>query len=133
MKGNTGLVSITEQIDTDTVMGRFFLTIMGALAQMERELIGERTKAALQFKKERGERLGSTPYGFRLSKDKKLVEVPKEMRVVKRILKWRKEGRSYGKIAKELNAKKVPTKRGGKWYPSTVRYIAVNPRYRKKR
>lgn len=132
LKGNTRLVSVSEQIDTDTPMGKFFLTIMGALAQMEREIIAQRTKETMRFKKERGERLGSPPYGFRLNRDKKMVQNPKEMRVVRRILKWRKEGWSYADIAEELNRKKVKTKRGKKWHASTVRYIAKNPRYAKK-
>ena len=129
VRGNTRLMSITEHVDTQSPMGRFFLTIMAALAQMERELIAERTKAALDFKKKRGERLGSTPYGFRLGKDRKLVKVPKELKIVRRILRLRKAGGSYRTIADTLNVERVPTKRGGTWHPSTVRYIATNKRY----
>mgnify|MGYP001565920212 FL=1 len=50
--GNTRFFSITEDIDTNSAMGKFFLTIMGAMAQMERELVSERTKAALLYKKQ---------------------------------------------------------------------------------
>jgi hypothetical protein len=39
---------------------------MGALAEMERELISERTAAALAHKKASGQRLGAAPLGFRL-------------------------------------------------------------------
>ncbi|CIN30205.1 site-specific recombinase [Salmonella enterica subsp. enterica serovar Typhi] len=39
--------SLTDSIDTSTPMGRFFFHVMGALAEMERELIVERTRAAL--------------------------------------------------------------------------------------
>ena len=53
LRGNSRLVSINEHIDTESAMGRFLLTIMGAMAQMERELISERTKAALRIKRER--------------------------------------------------------------------------------
>ena len=40
--------SITDQIDTGTPAGRFFFHVMASLAQMERELIVERTQAGLQ-------------------------------------------------------------------------------------
>jgi len=50
--------SITDGIDTNTPAGRFFFHVMAALAQMERELIIERTKAGLVAAKERGRKGG---------------------------------------------------------------------------
>ncbi|EED0609287.1 recombinase family protein [Escherichia coli] len=52
--------SITDSIDTSTPMGRFFFHIMGALAEMERELIVERTRAGLAAAKAKG-RTGGRP------------------------------------------------------------------------
>ncbi|WLT30294.1 recombinase family protein [Geothrix sp. PMB-07] len=46
--------SITDQIDTSTVAGRFFFNVMASMAQMERELIGERTKAGLEVARKLG-------------------------------------------------------------------------------
>jgi DNA invertase Pin-like site-specific DNA recombinase len=46
--------SLTDGINTTTSVGRFFFNIMGSLAQMERELLIERTQAGLQAAKERG-------------------------------------------------------------------------------
>ena len=46
--------SITDSIDTSTPSGRFFFHIMASLAQMERELIAERTKAGLNAAKKLG-------------------------------------------------------------------------------
>ncbi|EHV73329.1 DNA-invertase hin [Escherichia coli DEC6D] len=46
--------SITDNIDTSTPMGRFFFHIMGALAEMERELIIERTRAGLAAARAQG-------------------------------------------------------------------------------
>ena len=132
-EGNTHLVSITEHIDTETVLGKFFLTIMGALAQMERELIAERTRATLQFKREQGEVLGSMPYGYRESRreDNKMVQDRAQMAVVRRIARMRKKGVSFGKIAETLGEDGVPTKRGGTWHPSTVSAIAKHPMHKK--
>ncbi|WP_422136057.1 recombinase family protein [Endozoicomonas sp. ALD040] len=47
-------VSLTDSIDTTTTAGRFFFHVMASLAQMERELIVERTKAGLETARQRG-------------------------------------------------------------------------------
>ncbi|WP_422450654.1 MULTISPECIES: recombinase family protein [unclassified Endozoicomonas] len=47
-------VSLTDNIDTSTTAGRFFFHVMASLAQMERELIVERTRAGLEIAKQRG-------------------------------------------------------------------------------
>lgn len=50
--------SLTDGIDTTTPHGRFFFHIMASLAQMERELIVERTKAGLEAARKRGRMVG---------------------------------------------------------------------------
>ena len=62
--------SIEETLDTQSAMGRFFFTLIAALAEMERGIIGERTQAALQFKKKNGEVWGPVPYGYIRRKNK---------------------------------------------------------------
>jgi DNA invertase Pin-like site-specific DNA recombinase len=53
--------SLTDGIDTSTGPGRFFFHIMAALAQMERELISERTRAGLAAAKARDKQGGRNP------------------------------------------------------------------------
>jgi DNA invertase Pin-like site-specific DNA recombinase len=55
---NIGFVSCTEAIDTSLPHGEMLFQIMGAIAQWERSLIGERVRAGLQHARSRGERLG---------------------------------------------------------------------------
>ncbi|WP_460452590.1 recombinase family protein [Alsobacter sp. SYSU BS001988] len=55
-----GLKSLTEAIDTTSPAGRFVFTLLGALGQMEVELLRERTKAGLQAARARG-RVGGRP------------------------------------------------------------------------
>ena len=71
-----GLVSLTEQIDTTTAGGRLIFHVFGAVAQFERDLISERTKAGLAAARARGKR------GGRPAKLK-----PKDIRIVKQIMK----------------------------------------------
>ena len=124
------LLSLSEQIDTETATGTFVLTLLAAVAQMERDLISERTRAALAFKKARGDRLGTTPLGYRTLPDGTLEPIPDELAIVARIRKLRRRGKSFAAIAREFNEEDVPTKRGGLWDHSTVRYIYRNHRYR---
>lgn len=62
-------VSLNEEINTSTATGRFFLTVLAGLGQMEREQTSERTKAALAFKRASGVRISRrAPYGFKFIK-----------------------------------------------------------------
>jgi DNA invertase Pin-like site-specific DNA recombinase len=92
--------SLTEQIDTTTPIGRFFLTTLAALAQLEREQIAERTRSALQFKKKNGERVGQIPFGKKLGDDgRSLVDDQSEKRIIGIVKRMRKRGRTYQQIA----------------------------------
>ena len=65
--------SLTDSIDTGTPSGRFFFHVMASLAQMERELIVERTKAGLEAAK----KLGRTGGRKRIMTDSKLASAKK--------------------------------------------------------
>ena len=57
-KTNVGFVSITENIDTNTPLGAAVFTILGAVAQLERDLIAERVRNGLANAKAKGIRIG---------------------------------------------------------------------------
>ena len=121
--------SITERVDTSTAQGKFFLTIIGAMSQMERDLISERTSEALGYKISQGENVGSPPLGF-LAENKKLSRIDGEFEVVEHIKRLKRKKLSLRQIANRLNEQEIPTKRGGSWYAEMVRYILRNSRYR---
>lgn len=108
-----------QTLNTGSAMGRMFLTMTAAFAELERNLISERTKAALQYKKAHGDRLGAPAMGFRVENGE-AVEDPQEVETVRYIVQLRGEGLTLQVIADRLNAEGRPTKRGGKWYPKTV-------------
>lgn len=56
-----GFMSLTEAIDTQSSSGRFFFHMMAALAEFERSLISERTRAGLTSARARGRILGRPP------------------------------------------------------------------------
>jgi DNA invertase Pin-like site-specific DNA recombinase len=51
-------VSLSEQIDTSTPAGKLVFTVLGAVAELERSLIGERVRAGLRNARAKGKRLG---------------------------------------------------------------------------
>jgi site-specific DNA recombinase len=120
-KHGVALHSLSEKIDTGSAMGKFFLNIMASLAQMERDLISERTKDALQHLVRNGQRAGQIPYGYRLGEDgKTLVPLKSEQKAISRMTQLRNEGLSYGDICRILTAEGFPPA-GEKWHAQTVR------------
>jgi len=56
---DVGLVATTQSIDTTTGMGRFFVTVLAAVAELEAETIRERVRAGVDAARRRGGRLRS--------------------------------------------------------------------------
>ena len=60
-KRNIQFKSLTDSIDTGTTSGRFFFHVMASLAEMERELTIERTRAGLEVARQLGRKGGRKP------------------------------------------------------------------------
>jgi site-specific DNA recombinase len=114
--------SIEETLDTQSAMGRFFFTLTAALAEMERRIIGERTKAALSHKRSRNEKTGGdVPYGYDLTPTGILIKNETEQRVIKTIRRLNRDGYSLRGICRELEKEGHLTKRGNTaWHPATI-------------
>lgn len=110
-------------IDTTSAAGRFMLVVLAGAAEMERNLVRERTKSALAVKRANGKRISRTPYGYDLADDGvTLVDNPAEQAVIADMLAMRDRGLSFEKIAGTLTDRRIPTKRGnGRWNQATVR------------
>ena len=104
------LVCLDLGVDTSSASGKMVANVIASLAEYERELIGQRTKEALQIKRERGVRLGR-PSTLGAG-------------VVERIAREREAGKTLKAIAEGLNADHEPTGQGGsRWWPSSVREV----------
>lgn len=111
-------------INTRSAAGKFLFAVLAAAAEMERNLIRERTSAALQHKKARGERLGPTPLGFVTPEPGAAMQpVDAELVTVRAIIRAKKRGRSSRAIARQLAAEGVTTKRGARWHHTTVQKV----------
>ena len=123
------IVFLREGIDTATPTGELYRNIMAAVAQFEGRLIHERLSKGRRAKAARGGYTGGwLPYGYRLEGGRAVVE-PREAAVVRRVFRWRADGRSLRWIAARLNAGGARTRRGGAWQPSTVRRMLGNRFY----
>jgi len=132
-------VSLTENIDTSTPMGMFMLTVMAAMAQLERDQISQRTKDVLQYKKKQGERVGTIPYGWQVvfcpdpnccPQDPKPEDRPKHLicSVTESQVMWdmwmlRSDGQTFEDVAVGLNKRGHRNRKGEPWTAKSVQKI----------
>jgi site-specific DNA recombinase len=100
------LLSVGDSIDTRSAGGRFVLRLMTCVAQWERETISERTKDALAHVRAEG---GGVPRLEGLG--------------AARVVELAAAGLSLRAIATQLTEEGVPTLKGGRWAPETVRKV----------
>ena len=108
------LVCIDPGIDLTTPTGEMVASVLAAMAQWERRIIGQRTREALAAAKARGVRLGQP--------------VRTTVEIAERVHRERAAGLGNYEIARRLNADGIPTVRGGRrWEWQTVNAIARRP------
>jgi DNA invertase Pin-like site-specific DNA recombinase len=101
----------------------FILHIYAALAEKERAMISVRTKEALARAKARGVRLGNPRLDEVRGKGAESMKAAADRfaaNVLPLIQPLRADGRSLREIANALNARGVPTARGGRWAPTQI-------------
>jgi DNA invertase Pin-like site-specific DNA recombinase len=112
-KYNWRLVMLDLNLDTSSYQGRFVVTVMSALAEMERGIIAERQKDIHKDRRDRG-----LVWGKDLGPKQRISE---ELR--QRIKDDRARGLSLREIARGLDADGLKTAYGGKWTASTINYV----------
>ncbi|NEC70392.1 recombinase family protein [Streptomyces rochei] len=124
---DTAIVSVTQDIDTTTTHGKFMLQQYAAIAEMEYNLIRERTQGGLQKKAEAGGWPGGAPpYGYRIEgKGKRgsfLVIDEHEAAILQAARKMAvEEGMNTREMAQRLNALEMFTRSGKPWSHSNLR------------
>jgi len=99
---NYALLSVGEQIDTRSAAGRLVLNVLASVSQWEREVIGERTSAAMQHMRSLNKYTGGkAPYGYDLVSGS-LVENEAEQAIIQLVAKYKAQGLSYSKIGRVL-------------------------------
>lgn len=124
-KAGAHLVSLREQIDTTTAMGRFTYTLMAALAELEREQTAERTRDAMLHHQAKGRRMSDRPpYGWMNDpcNSGELVRNRTEQATIAIILRLYESGKSLRAIGRELS-ESGNSCRGGDWHHSTIKRV----------
>jgi site-specific DNA recombinase len=121
-KQGISFVSLCQDIDTESPHGKAFLTLISVFNQLYRDEISFKTRAALAYKKQKGEKYsGEVPYGFTSTGDGKLNVCIAEQEVILRVRELRAEGHSSRAIARILESDGIRTKKGNKqWRSQTV-------------
>lgn len=120
---NKALVLLDLQVDTSTPTGRMILTVMAAVATLERDVINERTQGGRKAKAEQGGYAYGSPKFGTQAVEGQLVADEKEQEVIELIRRHRKSGKSFQEIADYLNENGYQSKRGGKWYASSIKNV----------
>lgn len=139
---NIAFVSIKEQFDTSTPMGRAMMYIASVFAQLERETIAERIRDNMLMLARTGRWLGGTsPTGYKSEKVEQIVvdgkskqmfrlkTVPNEADLVKLIFKKFLETNSLTKVETYLIQRGIKTKNGRAFTRFTIKNILENPVY----
>jgi DNA invertase Pin-like site-specific DNA recombinase len=130
-KKKKAFVSSTESLDTSTAMGRFFILIIQGIAQLESEVIGERTYFGMEEKarSSKGKIMGFTaPFGYHAKKGELSVNED-ELEVVRHIFASYRSGQTMDEICYRLNRNGTLTRKQNPWNKFNLRTILHNPVY----
>ena len=141
-KLDVSFVSIREQFDTSTPMGRAMMYIISVFSQLERETIAERIRDNMHELAKTGRWLGGTaPTGFKSEavskvtvdgktrKSFKLVPIPEEAEIPKLIFDLYTETDSLTAVEAELLRRRIKTKQGKDFTRFAIKGILQNPVY----
>jgi len=128
-QNNCKFKSATEVYDTTTAMGRLFITLVAALAQWERENLGERVTMGMLQRAREGQWKGGPPaYGYNYIDNVMSIDEEKAD-TVRWIFDAYINGQSDRKIAIKLNEMGIITAKNVKWREGAVKRILLNETY----
>jgi site-specific DNA recombinase len=124
-----------EPLNLSNPNSKFIFTILCAKDELEKDTTALRTKLNMKFRKENGRTYSAEVFGYdnvgeRGSNGKiidgRLVANEDEQQVIKQILEWHNINISLNGIARNLNERNTPSKKGKKWSAKTVRDTIKN-------
>jgi len=138
---NVDFISVRENLDSSTAIGRVVIGILGLLSAFERELTGERVKASAIARVRQGKWVGGfLAYGYKLIKNGDPLpngrqphtvvlnqEIAPKLRI---IWEMAAENKSLMEIGHELARQGVKTCHGNDWRKQTLSTIIKNPFYK---
>lgn len=121
-----------ENINTLDSKGEVLMTIMAALAQQESESISANVRLGIQFRNQQGKvRVNHNRFlGYTKDDEGKLIIVPEEAEIVRRIYAEYMDGKTFLQIRRGLEKDGIKNGAGNaKWWESNIRQILTNEKY----
>ena len=129
-KHDVELVSVTEQFDTTTPIGKAFLAILMIVASLESDLASERVTESIRYRRTKGVHIGIPPFGYRRV-DGHLIP-NEDSRIVLLLMNLYASGTySYAQVAAELNHRgfRFRDRNGNKAFcKESIRSVLTNTR-----
>lgn len=124
------LVHSASEVGADELMRA---VLFGMAAKFSKDL-SDRLKRSSDGLARGGYVTNKAPFGYKIESQgtrtgKKLVVIPEQAKIVRRVFRMRAKGLSYRQIAKKLNDEKVPAPRHGPWAMSGIRSMLRNETY----
>lgn len=129
---NVEFISLNENIDTSSAMGGFFLTILAAFAELERETIKERMQLGKlgRIKSGKSSVVNNAALGYKYDKTLGVrIIVPSEAKLVQEIFERYASGEAISRIVRDFLARGITGKNGGHLTPTRIREILSNEVY----
>lgn len=118
-----------ENLNTGSMESELMLSVLSSLAESESVSISQNEKWGIQKRFEKGTYIiAYPPYGYE-NKNGEMKIVTEQAHVVKQIFADSLAGKGTHSIAASLNARGIPSKRGGKWTTGTIINILRNEKY----
>ncbi len=118
-----------ENINTGSMESELMLSILSGLAESESVSIAENSKWSVKRRFQNGTyKISCPPFGYD-AVDGQLVVNEAQAETVRFIFNAILSGKSAEKVADDLNSRKIPTRKGGRWTATTIRGMANNEKY----
>lgn len=127
---NIAFHSCTERFDNSSPFGRFVFRNVASAAELERELIRERTQLSVHWRAREGYWMGATtPFGYVRSDNGQLVSEPAEAKLVRQIYGLYLRLKTIQAVADHLNERQKYGRDGREWNHARVHRVLTNPLY----
>ncbi len=128
-RSGVSLKSYSEQIDTSNAMGNLLLTILGAVAQFERDTVSENVKMVAEYRAKQGKRTCSYVLGYYLNGKDSLSLNPEEAEIVRFIFNTFLTTHSLSETTKRCKQRGFRGKRGAELQSWHIERILTRPIY----